>query len=59
MDDTLRLMLQHTHHLAEHADAAALAGALTKREELAGKRVALVQSEGNLTFRDLQRIAAS
>ena len=59
MDDAIRLMLQHTHNLAEHAGAAALAGALTKREELAGKRVALVQSGGNLASRDLARIVAT
>jgi threonine dehydratase len=59
MDDAIRLMLQYTHNLAEHAGAAALAGALAKREELAGKRVALVQSGGNLASRDLQRIVAS
>jgi threonine dehydratase len=59
MDDAIRLMLQHTHNLAEHAGAAALAGALTKRGQIAGKRVVLVQSGGNLASRDLKRIAAT
>jgi threonine dehydratase len=57
MEQAIRLMLQHTHNLAEHAGAAALAGALSQAEALAGKRVALVQSGGNLASTALARIA--
>jgi threonine dehydratase len=58
MEDAIRLLLEHTHNLAEHAGAAALAGALTKREDLAGKKVVLVHSGGNLASGDLARIAS-
>ena len=43
------LMLEHTRNLAEHAGAAPLAAALRLRERLAGRRVALVLSGGNIS----------
>ena len=43
------LTLEHTHNLAEHAGAAALAGAIKVKDRLAGKTVVLVQSGGNLS----------
>ena len=43
------LMLEHTRNLAEHAGAAPLAAALKLRERLAGRRVALVLSGGNIS----------
>lgn len=43
------LSLEHTHNLAEHAGAAALAGAIKVKDRLAGKTVVLVQSGGNLS----------
>ncbi|TKK86404.1 pyridoxal-phosphate dependent enzyme [Herbidospora galbida] len=42
-----RLMLTHAHTLAEGAGAAALAGVLNRREEFAGRKVAIVVSGGN------------
>src|SRR3954451_23490951 len=43
-----RIMFTDTRNLAEGAGAAALAAALQERTGLAGKRVALVQSGGNI-----------
>jgi threonine dehydratase len=43
------LMLEHTRNLAEHAGAAPLAAALKLRDRLAGRRVALVLSGGNIS----------
>ena len=51
--ETIRLLLRHTHNLAEAAGAAALAGALKVRETLAGRKVALILSGGNLDTRIL------
>ncbi len=50
------LMLKHTHNLAEGAGAAALAAALKLKERLAGKKIALVQSGGNLSLARLSEI---
>ena len=50
------LMLQHTHSLAEGAGAAPLAAALKIRDRLAGKRVVLVLSGGNLSLANLKDI---
>ena len=51
-------LLQHTHNLAEGAGAATLAGALRLREQIAGKKVVIVLSGGNLSVEKLQRILA-
>jgi threonine dehydratase len=48
MAAAIRLLLFHTHNLAEGAGAAALAAALRLRAQLAGKRVAIVLSGGNI-----------
>ncbi|MCW5850394.1 MAG: threonine/serine dehydratase [Anaerolineae bacterium] len=57
-DDALReaivLMLEHTRSLTEAAGASPLAGALTIRDRLAGKRVALIQSGANITLAGLR-----
>ena len=37
-----------THNVAEGAGAAALAGLMKERERMEGKRVALIQSGGNI-----------
>jgi threonine dehydratase len=50
------LMLEHTHNLAEGAGAAALAAALKLKERLAGRKVVLVQSGGNLSLARLKEI---
>jgi threonine dehydratase len=44
----IRLLLFHTHNLAEGAGAASLAAALQLRASLTGKRVVLVLSGGNI-----------
>jgi threonine dehydratase len=56
LKQAVRLMLEHTHNLAEGAGAAALAGALKLKERLAGKNVVLVQSGGNLSLARLREI---
>src|SRR5262245_3621285 len=48
MAAAIRLLLFHTHNLAEGAGAASLAAALKLRDQLRGKRVALVLSGGNI-----------
>ena len=52
-------MLEHTRNLVELAGAAPLAGALRLRERLAGRRVVLVCSGGNVTPEQLTTILAS
>lgn len=44
----MRVTFTDTHNVAEGAGAAALAAALKERGRLAGKRVALIQSGGNI-----------
>lgn len=53
------LLLEATHQLAEGAGAAATAGAVKLRNQLIGKRVALIISGGNLTTTMLKNILAS
>jgi threonine dehydratase len=56
-DDELRAaqatMIEVTRNLVEAAGAAPLAGALRRRDELAGKRIALVASGGNASREQL------
>ena len=51
-------LLEHTHNLAEGAGAAPLAAALQLKEQLAGKKVVLVMSGGNLSVEKLRSILA-
>jgi len=44
----MRILFTDTHNVAEGAGAAALAAALQERDRLAGKRVAIVLSGGNI-----------
>jgi len=44
----MRILYSDTHNVAEGAGAAALAAALNERSRLAGKRVAVIQSGGNI-----------
>jgi threonine dehydratase len=53
------LLLQHTRNLAEGAGAAPLAAALQIKERLAGKKVALILSGGNLSMEKLRDILAT
>lgn len=52
------LLLEHTHNLAEGAGAAPLAAALQLKARLAGKKVVLVMSGGNLSVDTLRQILA-
>ena len=56
--DALRLLLATTHTLVEGAGASALAGLLALRDELAGQRVAVVISGGNIDEATLRRVLA-
>lgn len=56
MEEAARLYLRHAHTLAEHAGAAPLA--IAHRDHLAGRRVVLVCSGGNLTTDQLTTILA-
>jgi threonine dehydratase len=51
-EDEIRAAIRHlytdTHNLAEGAGAAALAGVLQEKQRMAGKRVAVIQSGGNI-----------
>ena len=53
---SIRLLLETSHQVAEGAGAAALAGAVRRRAELAGKRVGLILSGGNITLAQLRQI---
>jgi threonine dehydratase len=54
-----RLMIAHTRNLVEAAGAAPLAAALRLRDRLAGRRVALVCSGGNVTLDQLRDLLAA
>jgi threonine dehydratase len=53
-----RLMIEGTRNLVEPAGAAPLAAALQLRERLAGRRVALIASGGNITLDQLRTVLA-
>ena len=48
MRRAMRILFSDTHNVAEGAGAAPLAAALQERDRLAGKRVAVIQSGGNI-----------
>ena len=54
--ESLRVLLRTTHSLVEGAGATGLAGAFALREQLAGKRVAIVASGGNIDAATLGRV---
>jgi threonine dehydratase len=56
LDRATVTLIEHTRSLVEAAGAAALAGALSMRDELAGSRVALICSGGNITPDQLRAI---
>lgn len=56
MKEAIVLLLETAHQLAEGAGAAATAAALKMRDRLAGKRVALMLSGGNITLDTLRHI---
>jgi threonine dehydratase len=61
-DDAIRaamvLLLEQTRQLVEAAGAAALAGALELHSRLAGRRVALICSGGNISLEQLRELLA-
>jgi threonine dehydratase len=54
----MRAYYQDTHNLAEGAGAAALAGALKDRENLAGKRIGLILTGGNVDSETYRNVLA-
>ncbi len=52
----IRLLLRTTHNLAEGAGAAPVAAALKMREPLAGRKVALILSGGDLDMKTLREV---
>ncbi len=54
----IRLAIETTHNLAEGAGAASIAAALKIKDRLAGKKVALVMSGGNLDHQHLLQAMA-
>ncbi len=52
----IRLILETARQVAEGAGAAAVAAAMARRDELAGKSVGLILSGGNITIDQLRRI---
>ncbi len=59
-DDEIRgavlKMIKGTRNLAEPAGAAPLAAAIKLRDQLAGKRVALIRSGGNISLPQLEQL---
>jgi len=54
INDAIRLYVEATRTLVEHAGAATLAAAVNMKDELRGKRVVLVASGGNITIDQLK-----
>ncbi|HXK40370.1 MAG TPA: pyridoxal-phosphate dependent enzyme, partial [Candidatus Paceibacterota bacterium] len=52
----LKLLLETTHSLVEGAGAAGLAGVIKLKDQLAGKRVAIAISGGNIDRATLRRV---
>lgn len=59
LEAAVRTYVERCHVLAEHAGAAALAGAIKAKERLLGKKVALVLSGANITLEQLSKAIAS
>jgi threonine dehydratase len=57
--EAVLLLIQHTRNLAEGAGAASLAAALQLKDRLAGKKVALVLSGGNLSMEQLRSLVVA
>jgi threonine dehydratase len=58
MAESVRLLLRTTHNLAEGAGAAGLAGLIRLREELAGRKVGILLSGGNMDRETLRRVVS-
>ena len=59
VEAAMRLMYTATHNVAEGAGAAGLAAALKERERIAGRKVAIILSGGNVDRDVLARILAA
>ena len=57
--EAMRLYIQHTRNLAEGAGAVSLAAAMKLKDQLAGKKVVLILSGGNLSIDGLRDIIGS
>ena len=56
--EAIRILIEKAHTLAEGAGAAALAGALKIKDDIQGKKVAIVVSGGNITLDNLREVIA-
>lgn len=56
MEDGIRILLDATRQVAEHAGAAPVAAARRMRDRLAGRKVGLILSGGNITMDALREI---
>jgi threonine dehydratase len=54
--DAIRCFAETLHQMAEGAGAAALAGALQMRRRIAGERIGVVLSGGNITSQQLSSV---
>ncbi|MBM3934325.1 MAG: threonine/serine dehydratase [SAR202 cluster bacterium] len=52
----VRLALEHTHNLAEHAGSSGIAAAVKIKDRLKGKKVAIVMSGGNISMPQLKKV---
>ncbi|MDA1189192.1 MAG: threonine/serine dehydratase [Chloroflexi bacterium] len=55
MEDAVKMHLDKTHNLTEHAGASSLAAALKIKDRLKDKKVALVMSGGNMSMTHLKK----
>jgi threonine dehydratase len=58
MEAGIRILLDTTRQVAEHAGAAGVAAALRLRDRIAGRNVGLILSGGNITMDALREILA-
>tara|TARA_Y100000590_G_scaffold249183_1_gene279994 strand:- start:230 stop:511 length:282 start_codon:yes stop_codon:yes gene_type:complete len=56
IENAMKLYVQATRTLVEHAGAASLAAALNIKDQLRGKRIVLVASGGNVTVDQLKSV---
>lgn len=56
IENSIAILIEKAHTLAEAAGAAALAGALQTQKRLSGKKVALIVSGGNITLDQLKNV---
>lgn len=59
MEDGIRILLDTIRQVAEHAGAAPVAGARRLQGEIAGRRVGLILSGGNITIEALRTILSA